>query len=255
VNAREMLLDGGPKFGALCTLGDVFALEVLGHCGFDWICIDRQHGSFGEGELYPLLQALSSTGTPALVRVPGHDDAAIMRALDAGAAGVIVPMIESAASAAQVAAACRYPPRGTRSWGPTRARHLTADYSAGKADAAVLCGVMIETTVGLDNLDEIAAVPGVDGVFAGPSDLALALGRKPSLTEPDDIVIETIDAVRGAFAANGKFAGIFTVGAEQGSRWSSRGFTLISVHSDRLLMSDGAEQLLSEIRAHTGDRV
>lgn len=255
MNARERLLGGGPKYGAICTLGDAFSVEVLGHCGFDWICLDRQHGSFGEGELYPLMQGLSSAGTPAMVRVPGHDGPAIMRALDAGAAGVIVPMIETAVAAAEVVAACRYPPSGTRSWGPTRARHLTTGYSASKADGAVICAVMIETAAGLENLDEIASVPGLDGVFAGPSDLALALGCKPSLTDPDERVEEAIEAVAARFAAHGKFAGIFTVGAQQAAHWSRRGFTLISVHSDRLLMSEGAEQLLAEIRAPDGERV
>ena len=252
MSVGQALLGGGARFGVVCTLGDSFLAEVLGHCGFDWICIDRQHGSFGEDRLYGLLQGLASSGAPALVRVPGNDAAAIMRALDAGAVGVIVPMVENATEAEQAAAACHYPPGGIRSWGPTRARHLSSGYSAAQADKDVICAVMVETVEGLQHLDAIASVPGIDGIFVGPSDLALALGAVPSLVEPDDRVIEAIETVAAACATRGKFSGIFTSGAPQAAHWASRGFHLLSVHSDRLLMSERAVELLAEIRALQG---
>jgi 4-hydroxy-2-oxoheptanedioate aldolase len=246
--ARSELLTGPAKHGALCTLGDTFAAEVLGYCGFDWICIDRQHGSFGEGVLYGLLQAFSASDTPVLVRVPGNEPAAIMRALDAGAEGVIVPLVEDATAARLAVSACRYPPHGIRSWGPTRVRHRVAGYSSEVADQRVVCAVMVETALGLENLEEIAAVPGLDCIFAGPSDLALALGAVPSLLDVNPVVADAIARIPSACAGHGKVAGIFTGGAEQAAIWRSRGFHLISLQSDRLLMSERAGQILREIR-------
>ncbi len=253
MTARSTLLGGPAKYGALCTVGDSFAVEVLGHCGFDWICIDRQHGSFGEEQIYGLLQGLASSRTPALVRVPANDSAAIMRALDAGAAGIVVPMVENANEAEHAASACRYPLRGIRSWGPTRARHLTDGYSATQANESVLCMVMVETSAGLANLEEIVSVTEVDGVFVGPSDLALALGVMPSLVDIDVKVTASIERIADACTRAGKVAGIFTSGAREAVRWSQQGFRLISTHSDRLLMSEGAAQLLAEIRTLEGE--
>ena len=108
------------RLGAWCSIGSSYVVEVLGSCGFDWICIDLQHGFAGVESLLPMVQAAAITQTPALVRVPRLDAGMIGRALDAGAAGVIVPMVNSAAEARAAVAACRYPPDGIRSWGPAR---------------------------------------------------------------------------------------------------------------------------------------
>jgi 4-hydroxy-2-oxoheptanedioate aldolase len=248
VNAVGALLDGAVKYGAICSLPDGFSAEVLGRCGFDWSCVDMQHGTLSEAGLYPVLQGLAAGGTPALVRVRWNEPAAIMRALDAGASGVIVPMIQNAADAAAAVAACRYPPAGIRSWGPTRARYSMTPYSARAADQSVICAVMIETESALDCLDEIVAVPGVDCIVIGPSDLALSLGASPSLIVDSAQVDDAIGRVLAACAAAGVCPGIFTSGADQAIRWRERGFRLICTHSDRLLMAERAEQLLSDVR-------
>ena len=245
----QPLLDGSVRYGAICSLADSLSAEVLGRCGFDWVCVDLQHGALSEDALFAVLQGLALGGTPVLVRVRSNEPAAIMRALDAGAAGVVVPMIEDANEAAAAVAACRYPPRGMRSWGPTRARYSMAPYTPEWADRSVVCAVMIETGAALRSLDEIVAVPGLDSVVIGPSDLALSLGASPTLVVDSPVVEAAIRRVIVACEGAGISPGIFTSGADQALRWRDEGFRLICAHSDRLLMSERAEQLLRDVRA------
>src|SRR5579871_1937588 len=169
---REALVDGRPSFGAWCCLEGSLAAEFMGGAGFDWVIVDAQHGAPAVAGLVPVLQALQIGGTPAVVRVPWTDPPTIMRVLDLGAAGVLVPMVNNPADAAAAAAAMRYPPDGIRSYGQTRPRYAsTAD-----ANADVVLLVMIETVEALANVAAIAETPGVDGLFVGPVDLGLSLG-------------------------------------------------------------------------------
>src|SRR5688500_5028450 len=144
--------------------------ELMGSVGFEFVCVDQQHGLIGDDALLPMLQALDASGTPTLVRVVANDAAAIGRALDRGAGGVVVPLVESADDARRAAIACRYPPRGDRSYGPTR-----TGWRARPSEP--LCVVMVETAAAVAALAEILAVDGVDAIFIGPSDLALNTGR------------------------------------------------------------------------------
>src|ERR1700730_1136475 len=153
-----------------------FTAEVMAHAGFDWMCIDLQHGLIGYQEMLAMLQAVAVANVPALVRVPWNDPAWIMKALDAGAAGVIVPLVNSADEAAAAGGACRYPPDGYRSWGPTRAALGSPNFSPELANSSVVCAVMVESVPALERLDEIVSVPGVDAVFIGPRASAISLG-------------------------------------------------------------------------------
>jgi len=172
--------------------------EIAGHTGFDWVCIDAQHGPMGTDTMLAMLQVLTLTGTPTFVRTPWHDPGLIMKVLDGGAVGVIVPMGSTASEAAAAAAACRYPPRGIRSMGPSRAQFLTPCYSARVGDSIALCVPMIETLEGVENVERIVEVPGVDGIFIGPGDLSLAEGYPPALaiSAPDhvDRVMRVLEA-------------------------------------------------------------
>ncbi|HWN55006.1 MAG TPA: aldolase/citrate lyase family protein, partial [Methylomirabilota bacterium] len=153
-----------------------FTAEVMARQGFDVLCVDMQHGTTDMSDVWPMLQAISQTDTVPVVRVPWNEPATIMKALDLGAYGIIVPLINSAEDAAKAVAACRYPPVGMRSSGPVRAVHYGgADYLA-KANDEIVVMAMIETKEGLDNLDAICATPGLDAVYIGPSDLSFALG-------------------------------------------------------------------------------
>src|SRR5579871_43877 len=155
---RQALGEGRPSFGAWAVLPSSLTAEFMGGAGFDWVIVDAQHGAVVPGDLVPVIQALQLGGTPAVVRVPWTDAAMIMRVLDFGAAGVLVPMVNSPDDAAACAAALRYPPDGIRSYGQTRPRYA----STAEANADVVLLVMIETVEALANVAAIAETPGVD---------------------------------------------------------------------------------------------
>ena len=175
---HEYLSAGQPAFGVWVASSDPVSAEIIGRSGFDCALLDAQHGGVNQANLVSLLQAMELGGTPSLVRVGGVDAAQIMRALDLGAAGVVVPMVSNVEEARVAASAMRYPPQGTRSFGQLRG---SGYYTASSAGPDPLCFAMIETQAGINNLDEIAAVPGIDGLFVGPVDLALAIGLGPVL--------------------------------------------------------------------------
>ena len=176
-----------------------FTAEVMARQGFDTLCVDMQHGTTDMNDVWPMLQAISQTDTVPVVRVPWNDPATIMKALDLGAYGIIVPLINTAEDAAKAVAACRYPPVGMRSSGPVRAVHYGgADYVA-KANDEIVIMAMIETKEGLANLDAICATPGLDAVYIGPSDLLVrARAWPPRGDNPDPVHIATCDKIRDA---------------------------------------------------------
>src|SRR5579864_7631127 len=173
---REMWERGEPTLGGWASMPCGFGAEVLGRCGFDWVCIDTQHGIVGYDQAIPMLQGLSVSGTPAFIRVSWNSPGEIMKALDAGAQGVIIPMVNSREEAMKAVGACRYPPEGFRSWGPTRAALGRADFNPATGNREAICVVMVETVEALAQLDAVVATPGVDAVFVGPNDLAISNG-------------------------------------------------------------------------------
>lgn len=225
----------------------------MGRSGFDWICIDQQHGLVGPDALVPMLQAAELTGTPALVRVPANDAAAIGRALDAGAQGIVVPLIEDAEGARQAVAAARYPPGGRRSWGPIRAALAAPGYTAALGDDRILVVVQVETVDAVERLPEILDVEGIDAVFVGPNDLALAAGLPPTL-EPGpgrhrDLILRTLDGAQ----ARGVVAGIYCGSLAAALDWQAAGFEMLAVTSDALLIRGGATAMLERLRAAEAD--
>lgn len=238
-------------YGAWITSSDMHIAELLGRSGLDWAGIDAQHGVARETSVCDLVRAVSAGGVPALVRTATISGAEIGSALDAGAAGVIVPMIESGEDAEQAVAACHYAPRGRRSWGPLRPAILGGDFSPAAADAAVLCFVMVETVRGCEAIEQIASVPGVDGVFVGPSDLAISCGEAPSLQVQSARVRAHIADVLDGCRRAGIVPGIYAGGAQDALRWAEMGFRFIGLLSDVNLVERGAQEMLSVIRAGT----
>jgi 4-hydroxy-2-oxoheptanedioate aldolase len=237
---RQALRGADPLLGTWSCLDSGVALELVARSGFDWICIDLQHGLAGEGMLTGLLQASAAAGVPALVRVVSHEPASIGRALDAGAAGVVVPLVETGAAAAAAVAACRYPSRGTRSWGPLR----SASPDPASADSEPLRVIMIETERGLAAADEIAAVDGVDAIFVGPSDLSLSTaGRLGS--ELGAQLGQIADACRKA----GVPAGLACADAERVREACAAGYRLLTVDWDIGFLSAGAAATVAAARA------
>jgi 4-hydroxy-2-oxoheptanedioate aldolase len=189
--------DGVCRRGLWLTFLSPFGLELAGGCGAAWIGIDVQHGDLDIADVAPLARV---SPVPVLVRLASHDEAQLARVLDAGVDGVIVPAVESAGQAAELVQAAYFPPRGRRSMGLARVSLL------GRRDQPLLLP-MVETRAGLDHLDDILGVDGVDGVFVGPYDLTLSLGRKSAL---DDAVLPAIVSVLDRTRERGRIAGIFT---------------------------------------------
>jgi 4-hydroxy-2-oxoheptanedioate aldolase len=207
--------------------------ERLARLGWDYVSLDAQHGLFGYSGMLAALTAIDAGGrSVGLVRVAANDATPIGRALDAGAAGVIVPLVNTAEDAAKAVSASRYPPVGIRSYGPMRSM-LRIGPTPAEADASVVVLAMIETPEGLDNVEAIAATPGLDGLYIGPSDLTLAVG---GTTSTDPAVADAFEAalvrIRRACEDNGIAAGLHTRSGEEAAKRASEGFTVLSVAGD-----------------------
>jgi 4-hydroxy-2-oxoheptanedioate aldolase len=222
-----------PVVGYWIQLDSPTSTERLARLGYDYVSLDAQHGLFGYAGMLAALTAIDAGGrSVGLVRVAANDATPIGRALDAGATGVIVPLVNTAEDAAAAVAASRYPPTGIRSYGPTRAGMRIGPTPA-EADAAVVVLVMIETAEGLANVEEIAATPGLDGLYIGPSDLNLAVGgASPADPAVSDAFESALRRVRSACEANGLAAGLHTRSGAEAAKRMAEGFTLLTVASD-----------------------
>ena len=230
---RASIAAGTPVCGAWVSLGNTQSIEVMGKSGYDFLILDTQHGGITFDQVLPALQVLGSA-TPALVRVPWRDPAQIMRAADLGAAGVIVPMISTAEEAAQAVAAIRYPPVGIRSFGPVRSY-----YTVSAEPVEPLCFVMVETAQAMQNLDAIAATPGLDGIFVGPVDLALSLGCGAAMKMPQP-VLDAIDQIVSSCEKHGIIAGCASLGMDNAEELLRRGVSLVAIGSDFAFLRNAA---------------
>jgi 4-hydroxy-2-oxoheptanedioate aldolase len=253
---REVLQVKGRAFGAWSVLPSPFATELLARGGYDWMCVDMQHGQVGSIEsLMPLLQVMNRHDVPGFVRIPSKRsfDTAML-ALDYGAQGLVVPMVDTAEEAAAIAAAVRYPPVGERSWAPVRLGLEVADYDTAAGDELVCCLIMIETRRAIENLDAILAVPGVDGAYIGPADLSIAHGGRPIGDSSDPLLVELAGRVAEACRRSGKIAGIQSNGPDEAIWWSERGFQIVNVSVDAALVAAGSAANLARLAAGLADR-
>jgi 4-hydroxy-2-oxoheptanedioate aldolase len=226
-----------------------FSAEVMAHQGWDTLTIDLQHGVVDYQAMVGMLQAISTTPTVPVVRVPWLEPGILMKTLDAGAYAVICPMVNTREQAQQLVAWTTYAPRGTRSFGPVRALFYGgADYPA-QADDTIVRFAMIETAQALDNLDAILSVEGLDAVYIGPSDLSLALGCKPAFDEVDPKVAQAIDHILDRATAHGLKAGIHNGAPEYALARSAKGFRFVTVSSDARILAAGSQQILQRMRA------
>jgi 4-hydroxy-2-oxoheptanedioate aldolase len=237
-------------FGAWSVLPSPLATELLARAGYDWMCVDMQHGLVGSVEsLAPLLQVINAQDVPAFVRIPWKTSFAVaMHALDYGAQGVIVPMVDTAEEAAAIASALRYPPEGERSWAPVRASMLVEGYTSEAANRLVFCFVMIETRAGLTNIDAILSVPGVNGAYIGPSDLCVSHGGPPVPTSKNPLVCELAERVLEACRRHGRIAAFHADGPEEALYWADRGFQVVNVSVDAGLIASGSAAHVARIR-------
>jgi 4-hydroxy-2-oxoheptanedioate aldolase len=223
--------------------------EQMGRAGFDWLVIDQQHSPAGSSE--QLAAMLRATGdTPTLVRIPWKTNfGAAMSALDAGAQGLIVPMLDNAEEAAAIAGACRYPPRGFRSYGPWRiAMQYGAGYTAEDGDELTTCLVQIETQAGIKNLDAILDLPEVDGAYIGPQDLSLSNGGGLNWRKDNPVLHDLSERVLKACRRAGKLAVAHTADPGDAVYWGELGFDMVTATSDSALLGAGAAAALQMLR-------
>lgn len=236
-----------PLLGAWATLGEPRLTIELARSGLGWVGLDAQHGHFDDRSLRDALGGRPADGAPMFVRVAANDAALIGRALDAGADGVVVPLVDSVADAEAAVAASHYPPGGSRSWGPLHgSRPAYGPGSDGGAHSVPLCAVMIETAAALEAVEAIAAVPGVDMIFVGPFDLSLALGlHVDDLLSSDDDGAPLARIVRACRAA-GIQAGAYAGTPERAVLLAAAGFRWIAATTDAALLAFG----VASVRQH-----
>lgn len=235
---REKL--AGPTFGAWIS-GDPMSCEIMGRAGYDWLILETQHRAMAPERMLSALHATELGSTPTFVRVGAVDPLEISRALDIGAAGVVVPVVNTADEARIVIRTMRYPPHGARSYGLVRDGLV-------KKGTEPLCILMIETVEALDNLDEIAAVPGVDILFAGLHDLALSMGITPGATL-DPAMLDALDRIVAACGRHGLIPGCASFGFDQVAMLHERSMRFLSVGADGAHLRIGAQADATRIAA------
>ena len=233
--------------GTFLTIPHPTAAEVLAQTGFDFLIADTEHISMGPETTEYLIRAADVHGVPTMVRLPGQSEEAIVSALNAGAAGIFVSRVSSAAEAAAAVAATRFPPRGRRGVGPVRAAGFGAAMQPYLAadDEGILVAAQIGTAEGVADISAIAATDGIDVVFIGPTDLRMALGTFG--TDDDRPFDAAVAAILAACRAAGCAAGIFCARAEEVETWRERGFRFFIVGSDAGFMSAAAAASISAL--------
>jgi 4-hydroxy-2-oxoheptanedioate aldolase len=215
--------------GGWLSMPTSVSAEVMASNDFDYICIDMQHGLIDYNDTVPMLQALTTGAATPVVRVPENQAGHIGKALDAGAMGVIVPMVNSGAECEAAVRASRYAPEGSRSFGPARASLVEgADYWD-RANSDILCIPMVETAEAVANIDDILAVPGVAAIYVGPADLSVSLGYHPRSNEAG--FLDTLDVIVAACERHGVTPGIHATTATAQDRLD-RGFRMVTVTAD-----------------------
>jgi 4-hydroxy-2-oxoheptanedioate aldolase len=247
---KEAWVEGRTAFGLWSAIPNSFSAELMAGAGVDYVCVDQQHGLIDYSSIVPMLGSIEAAGAAPLTRVPKNDSAHIGRALDAGALGVIVPLVNNAEETARAVAACRYPPHGIRSYGPIRASSVIGSKDPEDLAGEVLCIVMVETSEGLERVEEIAATPGLDGIYIGPADLAISLGLPPSTNVTEDAHVEAVRRIREVCHEHGIAAGMHSATGEQAKKHAEAGFDMVTVAADAALLRDAARR---EIRAVRGE--
>lgn len=247
----ERLKAGSPVLTAWCGLPEPSVPGILAREAFDAVVMDLQHGSIDFAAALQAVPLVAAAGKPALVRIPVGDFASASRFLDAGVSGVIAPMINTIEDARRFAGFMKFPPVGERSWGAYGALSLSG-MEAGeylqKANDLTVSFAMVETREALAIIDDILAVPGIDGIFIGPSDLSIALSGGTALNPTGAEVDKALDHAVSRAKAAGKFAAIYAVSGARAAELSAKGFHMVSIGSDISMLRAGAHAALAAAR-------
>lgn len=245
---REKWAAGQETLGFWLSIPSMVSAEITGRLPVDYVCIDTQHGVNDYQVAAGMITAIEIGGGTPIARVPWNEPGIIGKMLDAGAHGVIVPMVNTREQAEAVVRAVRYAPAGSRSWGPVIAGMRHPDNRAW-ADANIACIPMIETVEALSNLDDILSVPGIDAVYVGPADLSISLGLAPYANDGNSLFDDALATIVAACRRHGVVPGIHATGPLTPRR-REQGFRMVTVTSDGLAMRAG---YTSELAAAKGD--
>lgn len=251
---KQLWAEGRPTINGWCSIGNPFTAEIMAAQGFDSITVDMQHGALDYSHLLPMFQAMRASGTTLMARVPWLEPGVIMKALDAGAYGIICPMVNSAEDAARFVSTLRYPPLGQRSFGPTRVSYAAGANYAVEANSNILGFAMIETAEGMANLDAIAATPGLDGIYVGPADLTLSLtgGRlAPGFDREEPEMVAALQTILAACKRNGIRAGLHCGTPDYAARAIGWGFDMTTVGGDARFLAAAAGTAVAGFRKLT----
>jgi 2-dehydro-3-deoxyglucarate aldolase/4-hydroxy-2-oxoheptanedioate aldolase len=247
VNLRERLQSAEPIIGSIVSVDSPDVAEVMSLVGFDYLWIEAEHAPLGFAEVQTLIQAIGGR-CPSLVRIPDNAEVWFKKALDTGCDGLVVPQVKTADEARRAVKCAYYPPLGARSVGITRAQGYGTTFTeyVETINDRLLLVLQIEHATGVENVDEIVAVPGIGAILVGPFDLSGSLGLLGQTTHPE--VEERIEAVRAACERAGVPVGIFAVDAATARRYIDRGFKLVCLSSDTSFMHRAATSALRETR-------
>lgn len=247
-NLRQIWAEGRPVLHGWLSMPCSFSAEIMAAQGYDAISIDIQHGAVDYKDVLGMFQAMRASDAVIMARVPWLDPSWIMKVLDAGAYGIICPMINTREQAEQFVRFMRYPPLGERSFGPTRAAYPAGANYAAEANDEILAFAMIETAEAMANLVEIASTPGLDGIYVGPADLAFSLSKgelPPAFDREEPEVIAAIKTILDACKRNGKKAALHCGTAEYAARAIEWGFDMTTVSGDTRLLAAASAQSVS----------
>jgi len=241
---RTIWQQGGAVMNGWLGIANSYSAEIMAAEAFDSVTVDLQHGMVDFQAAVGMLQAISTREPTPLARVPWNDPAIIMKLLDAGAYGIVCPMINNREQAERFAGAMRYAPRGYRSFGPPRGLLYGGPDYAAKANDTLIAFAMIETAEALANLDEIMTAPGIDAIYIGPNDLSISLGFPPSADPSERTVVDAMDTILAAAKRNKVAPGIHCASGDMARRMAAKGFQFCTIANDaRLLAAEAKNQL------------
>lgn len=246
----NLLREGPARFLGWCGIADPVIAGAMARAGFDVVLLDQQHGAHDYASCCAALTEVALAGKPGLVRVPVGDFSMASRMLDAGAAGIVAPMINSVADAQALAAATKFPPVGQRSWGPDRAMWMSGfaqapEYLAG-ANARALTIAMCETAEAIGALDAILAVPGIDGILVGPADLSIALSKGAAFDPAGSAVTAALEEIVRKTRAADKVPCVFAPSPERAREMVAMGYRLVSIQYDAMIVAAAFSRILRE---------
>ena len=246
---KKLFKEGKAAINGWIEIPSSYSAETMAHQGWDSLTIDMQHGAVSQSDLLQIFQAISTTDVVPMARINWNEPGQIMKVLDYGAYGIICPMVSNGNQAQKFVQACMYPPKGYRSFGPTRGFMYAGSDYVDHANDEILKIAMIETKEALNELDKIMKTPGLDGVYIGPADLSLAIGEQPGFDKPEGHpTFEQILNILKFAKKNNLVAGIHNASPEYAKKMINIGFQIVTVGSDKIFMSDGAKSIVSRIK-------